>query len=85
MDFYAEIAKSRQIEKRLRELLPFIISRLQLEYRNKGFSATKSTRLAHLDPRYLDHINKLSEASFITLELKIARDHHLCNSILKKL
>tara|TARA_B100001540_G_C15614731_1_gene554759 strand:+ start:237 stop:554 length:318 start_codon:yes stop_codon:yes gene_type:complete len=52
---------TRQVAKRLKDFIPIHLQRIKKEYQAKGVSASKATRQALLDKRYLDKIKQLAD------------------------
>ena len=58
----AEQAKTRQVAKRLKELLPTRLDQMKRKYQ-KNFSASKALRLALRDPQYLKYLKEYLDLS----------------------
>jgi hypothetical protein len=76
-DFSREAIESRQIGRRLRDLLPQRLKRIHARHRALARTSGAAERLALIDSDYLEHLEEISLVTQSALEARIQYETHL--------
>lgn len=75
--FGATARESRQVHKRLEQLLPDRIGSIVGQLRRRGMGSSEATRNAYVSAEFLAHVDELVEVAATSFESRIQYETHM--------